>query len=311
MGEKTVPGKDDNEPFSVCENLKTPVLFLIFNRPDTTKQVFETIRKARPPRLYIAADGPRADRHNEDEIVQIVRKSVLDSIDWDCEVKTLFREENLGCKRAVSEGITWFFDNEEAGIILEDDCLPDQSFFWFCQENIQKYWDNPSIFHIAGTNSFPKKTQYSIIYSRLVPIWGWATWRRAWINNDIEMRGWPEYSRSRDLEYFGEQSLKVYTTLNSQYERPIDTWDAAWAYTCLAHHSISILPHINLIKNIGFSNDATHTKRFNPFLQKKYKSIKIPLQYPDTIEPDRNFDQEYIQKLHSNILEKIRMIIKI
>jgi len=140
--------KVDN--FTPPKPLETAVLFLVFNRLDTTKQVFEAIKKAKPPRLYIAADGARKNIDNEDKIVQDIRNYLISNIDWECEVKTLFREKNLGCKYAVSGAIDWFFENKEMGIILEDDCLPSQSFFWFCEELLNKYKDDKRIFLISG-----------------------------------------------------------------------------------------------------------------------------------------------------------------
>ena len=162
--------------------MKTPVLFLVFNRPDTTKQVFEAIRQAQPPRLYIASDGHRSDREGEWEKVKTVRDYVVNNIDWDCEVKTLFREKNLGCRIAVSTAISWFFENEEQGIILEDDCFPDQSFFPFCEELLWKYQDDKRIMMITGTNSLGtwKSELQSYHFSIYGSIWGWATWKRAW-----------------------------------------------------------------------------------------------------------------------------------
>jgi len=166
------------EKFIPPHPLKTPVLFLIFKRLDTTKQVFEQIKKAKPPRLYIAADGPRDYVEGEAEKVKAAREYVLSNIDWNCEVKTLFREKNLGCGKAVSEAITWFFENEEQGIILEDDTVPSQSFFWFCEELLNRYKDEKKVWHIGGTNF-----QDGIIrgngdyyFSALNHIWGWASW---------------------------------------------------------------------------------------------------------------------------------------
>ncbi len=138
--------------FVPSKPLETAVLFLVFNRLDTTKQVFEAIKEAKPPRLYIAADGARKDKSGEEEEVKAVREYVMKNIDWDCEIKTLFREKNFGCKYAVSGAIDWFFENEEQGIILEDDCLPSQSFFWFCEELLERYKDDMRIFMIAGTS---------------------------------------------------------------------------------------------------------------------------------------------------------------
>ena len=174
-------------PFSV----NTPVLFLIFNRPETTEIVFSVIRKAEPPRLYVAADGPRPDYPNDAESCEIVRAIATD-VNWDCKVKTLFRDQNLGCKLAASKAIDWFFEQELEGIILEDDCLPDQSFFWFCQELLGKYRDDTRIMHIGGTNfQFGKeRTKYSYYFSRYAHVWGWASWRRAWKFYDVEMKNW-------------------------------------------------------------------------------------------------------------------------
>lgn len=158
------------------------ILLLIFNRLDTTQLVFEAIQKVKPPRLYIASDGARIDKLSEDSLVGDVRNYVINNIDWDCEVKTLFREENLGCKLAVSGAISWFFQNEGHGIILEDDCLPDHSFFRFCEEMLLKYSDDERIGMISGDNfQFGgSQVEDSYYFSRYPHIWGWATWKRAW-----------------------------------------------------------------------------------------------------------------------------------
>lgn len=166
-----MPGSVFTPPYP----LNTAVLFLVFNRPDTTKQVFEAIRKAKPPRLYVAADGPRLNRAGEEEKVKAVREYLMDNIDWSCEVKTLFRQENLGCKYAVSGAITWFFEHEEMGIILEDDCLPSQSFFWFCEELLNRYNNDTRIFLISGFNSINKwkNNSFDYLFSYYGSIWGW------------------------------------------------------------------------------------------------------------------------------------------
>ena len=156
--------------------LETPVLFLVFNRPDTTAQVFEAIRQAKPPRLYVASDGAREDKEGELEKVKQVRE-IVSQVDWNCEVKTLFRDKNLGCKIAVSSAIDWFFEQEEMGIILEDDCLPHPTFFRFCQELLERYRDDERIGMISGNNfQFGRKcTDYSYYFSMYSHIWGWAS----------------------------------------------------------------------------------------------------------------------------------------
>ena len=167
----------------------SPILFLIFNRPETTKKVFSAIKEVQPPRLYIAADGPRSEQPDEADHCELAR-TIATKVDWDCEVKTLFRDQNLGIRIAVSQAIDWFFEQEPEGIILEDDCLPDQSFFWFCKELLEKYRNDTRIMHIGGTNfQFGKnRTNYSYYFSRYAHIWGWASWRRAWEYYDEKLK---------------------------------------------------------------------------------------------------------------------------
>ena len=190
-------------------NLNTPILFLVFNRLDATKQVFEVIRKVVPSKLYIGCDGPRDNREGEDKKVKAVREYVLDSIDWDCEIKTLFREKNLGCGKAVSSAISWFFENEEMGIILEDDCLPSLSFFPYCEELLIKYKEDARIYHISGHNPLTyTKTKYSYYFVRIQHCWGWASWRRAWEKYNFDIT---------DLDDFIEQKK-----INKIFTRSVD-----------------------------------------------------------------------------------------
>lgn len=243
-------------------DLHTPVLFLIFNRLDTTMLVFEEIKKAKPPRLYLAADGPRNDKKGEAEKVAHVRKYVMDNIDWKCEVKTLFRDNNLGCKYAVSGAIDWFFENEEMGIILEDDCLPSQSFFWFCEELLEKYKYNEQIGMITGTNYITNSNLQKIgtyFYSNHFTIWGWASWRRAWFNYDVEMKSYSTMSLNQ-LRYKCPTYLfylHFKRTFNLIKYKKMDTWDIQWVYHCFINSRLCITPTKNLISNIGV--DGTHT----------------------------------------------------
>ncbi|SVD11842.1 uncharacterized protein METZ01_LOCUS364696, partial [marine metagenome] len=181
--------KTDRSTFIPNTSLSTPVLFLIFNRPDTTKQVFSAIQKARPPRLYVAGDGPRPEQSNEDEICEIAR-SIATNVDWDCEVKTLFRDQNLGCQLAVSQAISWFFENEPEGIILEDDCLPSQSFFLFCQELLELFRNDENVGAICGfySNELDYKPSASYFFSRYLRVWGWAGWRRTFEGYDSQIK---------------------------------------------------------------------------------------------------------------------------
>jgi hypothetical protein len=244
--------------------LATSVLFLVFNRPDTTKQVFEAIRQAEPAKLYVAADGPRLDKEGEKEIVEIVR-SIATDVDWDCDVKTFFRDDNLGCKLAVSDAITWFFEQEEEGIILEDDCLPDQSFFPFCQQLLEKYRHDTRIMAISGDNfqQGKKRTKYSYYFSRYNHVWGWASWRRAWQYFDRDLLTWPEIQKENLLDSIsgGNDKFITYWTrvFDDCYANKIDTWDLPWTYSCWLQSGLAILPQVNLVSNLGFGDGATHT----------------------------------------------------
>jgi len=244
--------------------LDTPVLFLIFNRPDLAQQVFASIRAAKPKQLFIAADGPRRDKTNEESICNETRNIVLDNIDWECEVHTLFRNENLGCKYAVSSAITWFFENVEEGIILEDDTMPDITFFTFCSDLLNRYREDTRISFISGT-SLPSSAGHvdtSYYFSKFSIIWGWATWRRVWQNYDIEISDWKELSKTNWLtnvfygnQYYANGFKGLFNTILNGY----DTWDFQFFFLNLKNNSLNIHPAKNLIKNIGFDSRATHT----------------------------------------------------
>lgn len=286
--------------FTPAYPLKTAVLFLIFNRPDTTKQVFDAIRKAKPPRLYVAADGLRAEKPGEVEKVEQVRR-IATQLDWECEVKTLFRDKNLGCKIAVSSAIDWFFENEEEGIILEDDCLPSQSFFWFCEELLERYRDDERIMMISGDNfQFGKRrTHDSYYFSQYTHIWGWASWRRAWINYDVQIKLWPEIKGGRWLfDISGNKKSAQYWThiFDNIYNGKIDTWDYQMNFTCWSQNMLVILPNINLISNIGFDGDATHTtNRDNTYSEMPVYNLLFPLKHPNWMIRDDKADN-YTQK---------------
>ncbi|MCS7029805.1 MAG: nucleotide-diphospho-sugar transferase, partial [Bacteroidia bacterium] len=194
--------------------LTTAVLFLVFKRLDTTKKVFEVIRKAKPPRLYIAADGPRDWVEGEAEKVKMVREYLMNNIDWDCEVKTLFRDKNLGCGRAVSEAITWFFEHEEMGIILEDDTVPSLSFFWFCEELLKKYKDDKRIGMISGNNFQDgiKRGDGDYYFSIYNHIWGWATWRDRWEGYDFELDSFKDDKFIEEL-FVNKKAIKYWKNI--------------------------------------------------------------------------------------------------
>lgn len=244
--------------------LNTPILFLVFNRLEPTKKVFESIKKAQPPRIYIASDGPRKNINGEIEEVERVRNYILQNINWDCEVKTLFREKNLGCKYAVSDAISWFFKNEEQGIILEDDCLPNESFFWFCEELLEKYKNDFRVWHISGDNFQDNKLRGDGTYyfSQYSHVWGWATWANRWQHYDVEISSFKSFFENINMRsVYKNKNDQLYwlNIFQNVYDGKIDTWDYQWTYTILINNGLSILPNKNLISNIGFGKNATHT----------------------------------------------------
>lgn len=244
--------------------LKTPVLFVVFNRPKLAQRVLAAIRQAKPSRLFIAADGPRTGKPGDYEKCQAVRTILRDGIDWDCEVRTLLRDRNLGCKAAVSSAITWLFEQVEEGIILEDDTLPTPDFFPFCQELLNKYRDNPTVVHISGNNfQFGRKrgdaSYYFSIYNHN---WGWATWRRAWQFYDVTMTSYPVHRQDeawlKRLSSSGEREYWL-SCFDRTWRGQIDTWDFQWTFAVWLQGGLSILPNANLVSNIGHGSNATHT----------------------------------------------------
>lgn len=242
--------------------LNTPVLYIIFNRLDTVKRTFPVIAAQKPARLFIAADGPRVSREGEAEKCREVRNFVLSNINWNCDVQTLFREENLGCGENVHRAITWFFDNVEQGIILEDDCLPDPSFFAYCETLLDYYKNDERIMHIAGDNPLIqcKNWPYSYYYARLMHCWGWASWKRAWKKYEFVLS---DVTKTlSDNAYFKNRKVREhYEYIFRGFEKKpfiTDTWDYQWTYAVFKANGICINPAKNLVTNIGFDGEGAH-----------------------------------------------------
>jgi hypothetical protein len=299
--------------------IKTPILFIIFNRPSTTKKVFEEIRKIKPKKLYIVADGPREWKAGDDELCQETR-NIVDGIDWPCEVFKNFSDKNIGCKNRVSSGIDWFFEHEERGIILEDDCLPSKSFFYFCEEMLNRYQDNERIGMISGNNfQFGKiKNDASYYFSKYSHIWGWATWRRAWKKYDVNIREWKSNKGVLKKTFPNDLKSQIYWKMifSDVYSGEIDTWDYQWTYTCFANNFISVMPSVNLVSNIGFSDsDSTHTKRKDKFSEMVRYELNFPLKHPRTIEVNNQSDilvrsnnYPFFRFFISRFLRKLRIL---
>lgn len=275
-------------------SLNTPVLFLVFNRPAYTREVFEVIRKSKPKRLFVAADGARVDKAGENQLCEEARR-IATAIDWDCELKTLFRDENLGCGKAVSQAVTWFFENVEEGIVLEDDCLPDSSFFFYCEQLLDKYRNDQRVFLISGNNLIGTawKPEFHSYFWGHPGVWGWASWRRAWNLYDYQMDGWEKVEIKNRIR----NALKTegwfqfyHEMYESAFRGTLDTWDIQWCYTILKNGGLSANPAVNLVKNLGFGNQSTHTSSGNhPFSNLSIGSLNFPLIHPSHFITDVDF----------------------
>ena len=302
-----------SEVFISKAPLQTAILFLVFNRPDTTKQVFETIRQAKPPRLYVAADGPRANREGEAARAAQVRQ-ISTAVDWPCEVKTLFRNENLGCKNAVSSGIDWFFQNEEKGIILEDDCLPSLEFFTFCETLLNLYITDERVWVVTGNNF--QKGQYrgesAYYFSRYNHVWGWATWRRAWTKRDMDINFWPSWKKSNEYRgFFKDKVEKRYWTsiFKRTYKNEIDTWDYSWTATVWFHGGLTATPNANLVSNIGFGADSTHTSMIDSPLAAIETSKLGEITHPNLVVCDEAADRYVFDNVFGGRLQRFPYIL--
>ena len=282
--------------------MQVPVLFIIFNKREETKRVFDVIRNQQPSQLFVAADGPRPEKEGETETCRYVREWVLGQIDWPCEVKTLFREQNVGCGRGPSEAISWFFEHVNEGIILEDDCLPNDTFFRFSAELLDRYRHNPAISIISGNNfqlvqPMPMEADY---YFSLFPSSnGWATWKRSWDGFDYYISDWPRTNRRRLAQFLFREKQYSHWWINF-FDRfyllkPNDAWDYQFHYTCMVRKQWAVIPKANLVKNIGYGPDATHSQDPNSyFANVPTHDMAFPLRHPASIQ--RNYEaDEFIQ----------------
>lgn len=287
------------------EPLHTPVLLIIFNRAHTTQKVFDRIRQVKPTKLYVAADGARPHVATDAERCAETRR-IVEQVDWECEVKTLFQEQNLGCGVAPSRAISWLFEHEETGIILEDDCIPSKSFFWFCQELLEKYKHDTRVMHISGNNyldGWRRDSDYSYYFSDKVNSWGWATWRRAWQLYDFHLGTFPELKQKGYLNGIFLNKLEEKYRLSKLEEtfeniQKGDVWDYQWEFTVYSNSGLCIVPEVNLVRNIGFGEDATHTFNLHDKKAKVYEEeIAFPLRHPKFVIRDVESDRRNFNKM--------------
>ncbi len=290
-------------------NRSTPILVLIFNRPEQTRQLLQLLKHWEPERLYIGADGPRLDKTDEEKKCLLAR-AVFDEITWDCEVKRLFRPENIGLKKAVSGAIDWFFEHEERGIILEDDCLANKGFYRFASELLEKYSDDDEVFHISAHNPMVSTpTDNSYFFSRQAQWWGWATWRRAWKHRDLEMETLEAVSADKEkmktfVDYDAARDY-IMEKWRGCRKGEINSWAYTWGYTCFALGKKVIIPTRNLMRNTGFNDEATNTVNPTRFHLESTKTfdLQFPLKHPANKEIiNKQYELEIFYRSHKSRL---------
>jgi hypothetical protein len=280
-----------------------PVLLLVFNRPTKTRRMISVLREAKPSELFVAADGPRPGR--ADDLTQCSEtRRALDDIDWPCSVQRLFQDDNLGCKRGPEAAITWFFSQVSAGIILEDDCIPQPEFFPFCAELLDRYQDDERVMMISGSNLLGARQGEvpSYQFSRTAPAWGWASWRRAWRRYDPDMSAWPSSATREALR--SRLSAAEFRVLARRFDQvhsgELDAWDFAWLFAILQANGVTAISACNIISNIGFDAEATHTTNpWSPDACIPTGAVRFPLSHPPHIEPSYRHEEMLFRRRFS------------
>jgi hypothetical protein len=300
-----------------AKTFETPVALFVFNRPATTRRVFEAIANVRPARLLLVADGPRPGKPGEDELCRQVRE-IVSRVDWPCEVSTSFSDKNLGCGERMISGLNWVFSLVEEAIILEDDCLPDPSFFPYCRELLERYRGDDRVAYISADSLRAEylKSDASYYFSRIGGIWGWATWRTEWQRYDRHLTDWPKLKKEGmlvEIFDFPQVIAKWTRILDEMHEnRGADTWDHQWLYTTLKNNSVIACPRVNLVANIGFGADATHTVEPDSRFMVPSSALEFPLKHPASLAPLRSMDNRahdfYPIPITQRITSKIRRL---
>ncbi|MDC1393453.1 nucleotide-diphospho-sugar transferase [Flavobacteriaceae bacterium] len=294
-----------------------PILFIVYKRIDVSLKVFNEIKKIKPKQLFICSDGFKSNA--DMKMVLSLRKTLLNNINWDCDLKLLFREKNLGCGLNVSSSISWFFEHVEHGIILEDDCLPSESFFHFSKQMLTLYRDNDNVSHISGSNlnvNYHFKQDY--LFSNYTLVWGWATWRKSWKNFNYNMDSFEDsyfkkLCRNKFSSY--EEANFWFKTIKDIKMRNNNVWANRWLYSILINDKMSIIPKFNLIQNIGFDNEATNTKTHWKGSLAINSEYSHNIQHPVKIDLDLKLGEKifldfFYLSFANKILNKIKYVIK-
>ena len=294
-----------------------PILITAWRRVEKLENLLNAIKENKPKKIYFSCDGPRENNKNDEELIKNVQESFDKLINWDCVVYKKYNEQNLGCRRAILKAINWFFDNESEGIILEDDCIPRKEFLPYCAELLQKYRNNHKVWNISGTNFQKgiKRGDGSYYLSKYFHCWGWATWRDRWFKIDSSISTWPKAKETNSLKYiFADPSeLKFWKTIfdNFYFHKIPDTWDIEWTYTCFINQGYTIIPNQNLVKNIGFDQEATHTKYSIENIPGIDKELILPLNHPNFLIQDKLADRfTFYNHYGMNLRRRLKFIFK-
>lgn len=297
-------------------NTQSPILLLVFNRFETTKKVFDAIKLTKPAKLYVSSDGPRNYNEKDSFNINIIRAYITSQVDWPCDLKTRFLPLNLGCKDAVSSGITWFFDNEEEGIILEDDCLPNISFFKFCDTLLDKYRFDQRIRHISGVNFIGTKfdTNNSYYFSKFTHVWGWASWRRVWCEYDKDLNSLQKFMSNNLIQNIYPNKKITKYLVNEFYKVKsgfLNTWDFQYLFLNFINNGLTIIPSKTLITNIGFNIDPTH--QFSDEMTKQIsEDFDGEIIHPDFFIPNLDYDIQSLIRINNlTLLAKLKLKLKL
>jgi hypothetical protein len=285
--------------------MHAPVVFIIFNRPDVAEQVFARIRRAQPRRLLVIADGPRQGPPGEAEKCAASR-ALIDRVDWDCQVLKNYSDENLGCRHRIVTGMKWAFEQVEQAIILEDDCLPDPAFFRFCDELLLKYQTDERVMAICGDSYLMgrKGVPYSYFFHHIAGGWGWATWRRAWLHLDMNIKLWPML---RETSWLGDilgdtRAVRYWRAVFDwvyQGGENIDAWDYQWLFAIWAQHGLAATADTNLISNLGCGENATHTRSADSAIANiPTGRMEFPLRHPPYMSGDKEADKLIFENIY-------------
>lgn len=291
-------------------NICTPVLLIFFKREREALQVLDAIRKCAPKKMYIASDGGRTEKeHNR---ILELREKIKACIDWDCQLECMFSDDNRGCGWGPISAINWVFEKEDRCIILEDDCVPDPTFFEYCDQLLERYADNESIWMISGENyvkdkSMFEKADYS--FSLKTYTWGWATWKRAWQKCDFNLRLWSVYKKENVLshtcymKYYNELEYLTQQLDNIHKQRDKSIWDYQWRFHMIINNGLCIVPRNHLVTNIGWGKNATHTKVKNTIYDVPIEGLSQPLRHPSCVVANADFDKKFGELLFNKELK--------